>query len=281
MLGDFIYSADVDNAGYRDAAPQKFEKAVWRFLVLAVVFVCGGLIWIFCISPCMVPVKADVKSFSGLDKADVLRIAGIGGAATYISVDAERAEARLMSYPLVESARVIKHFPDRLSIFVEPRRMVAMTLARVNGRVLPLCIDRYGYAYKIGNNLNEMAPSLMPVVSGVLDEGTAIQLGQQVPSAYLPLFSRIGAISDADSRIWQAISEIRIAKKDNGMYDLILYPVNDSIRLRMRSDINKDSIYYALLIYDVYRQSKNGVPYEIDVRSGFGVVSAKEARFGK
>jgi len=280
MLGDFIYSADVSDATYRYVTPQKFEKAARRFLALAAVFVCGGLLWIFCISPCMVPVKAEVKSIPGLSKAEALDIAGISGNATFISINAQSAEQLLETYPLVESARVIKRFPDKVSVFLEPRQAVAVVLARVNGRIRPVYVDRYGYAFKIGNETGGFSPSL-PVVSGVFDDGRAMQLGDRLPMIYLPLFSRIGAISDEDPKIWQTISEIGIAGKDKDMYDLVLYPVYGSIKLRMRNDISKDSIYYALLMFDVCRQYGDAMPDEIDVRSGIGVVSAKGVRFGK
>jgi len=273
MLGNFIYSADVSDATVRYTVSRKFDKAARRFLMLAVIFVTGGLIWIFCISPCMVPVKVEVKSFSGFGKADVLNVAGIGPGAAYISVNTGEAERRLADYYLVESAKVVKRFPDRLSIFLEPRRAVAVVLSRINGKIKPVYFDRYGVAIGMGLGTGDM-PSWLPVVSGVLDDNRMIKPGTKISAAYLPLFARIGEISDEDPKIWQAISEIGVAKKDNDLYDLVLYPVHDPIRLRMRSDINKNSIYYALLMFDVCRQFGETVP-EIDVRSGVGVVNTR------
>jgi len=282
MLGNFIYSADVSDTTYQYDAPKKFEKSVRRFLTLAVIFICGGLVWVFAISPCMVPVRAEIKSFAGLNAADVLNIAGIGGNAAYIAINATEAEQRLSNYYLIESAKVVKRFPDRLSIFLEPRRAVAMVFAQVNGRIQPVYFDRHGVAFKVGNGAGEVSPSWMPIVSGVFDRGQQIGPGMRLPAAYLPLFSRIGAISDEDPKIWQAISEISIVRKSHDLYDLILYPVHDSIRLRMRSDISKESIYYALLMFDVCRQLGKDAPEEIDVRSGIGVVTnAKEDSFGE
>jgi len=281
MLGDFIYSADVSDATYRYDAPQKVEKAVRRFLMLAVIFICGGLLWVFCVSPCMVPARIEIKNIAGLSATDVLNIAGIGSRDAYVAINAAEAQQRLSGYYLVESAKVIKRFPDRLSIFLEPRRAVAVILAQINGKTQPVYFDRYGVAFKVGNGAGEVSPSWMPIVTGVLDDGQQVMPGMQLSAAYLPLFSRIGAITDEDPRIWQAISEIGIAKKTNELYDLVLYPVHDSIKLRMRSDISKESIYYALLMFDVCRQLGEDAPEEIDVRSGIGVVNAKEVRFGK
>ena len=291
MLGDFIYSEEIENTSYhagtpyRDTpyrdTPQKVEKAVKRFLFLAVIFVCAGLIWIFAISPCMVPVKADIRSFPGIDKPEVMAIAGIGGGSTYISINAEQAEVLLSRHPLVESAKVVKRFPDRVSVFLEPRKAVALTLAAVNGRTQPVYFDRHGVAFRIGGGPGDMPPSWLPVVSGIFDSSYQPWLGMRLPSAIVPLFSRIGAISDEDPNIWKAISEIGITRKNSDLYDLVLYPVQDSIRLRMGSDITKDSIYYALLMFDVCRKFGNDIPREIDIRSGIGVFNTRGARFGE
>ena len=287
MLGDFIYSGEVEDASYQYDTPAdndkalKIEKTVRRFLALAAVFVCIGLVWIFCVSPAMVPVKIDVKTFQGLSKQDVLNIAGIRSGATYISINAQEAETFLSRHPMVESAKVIKRFPDRLLIFLEPRQAVAAVIARVNGRLQPVFIDRYGVAFRVGNGAGEAPPAWLPVVSGVLDERQPLGLGMRLSPVYQPLFSRIAAISEEDYRIWQAVSEIGIARKSNYLYDLVLYPVNSQIRLRMESDINKDSIYYALLMADVCRQIGGRLPEEIDARSGLGVFKLKEGGFGE
>jgi cell division protein FtsQ len=287
-LGDYIYSGDVEDAAYQYDVPadndkaQKIEKTVKRFLALAAVFISIGLVWVFAISPALVPVKIDVKSFQGFGKADVLNFAGIRNGATYISINAQEAEALLSKHPMVESVKVIKRFPDRLSIFLEPRQAVAVVVARVNGRLQPVYVDRYGVAFRVGNGAGEAPPSWLPVISGVLDERQPLGLGMQLNAVYLPLFSRIAAISEGDSNIWQAVSEIGIAKKSNDVYDLLLYPVNSQIKLRMGSEISKENIYYALLMADVCRQLGNGrLPDEIDARSGLGVYKPKGAGFGE
>jgi len=293
MLGDFIYSGEVEDAAFQyDSAygydgpadndkAQKIEKTVRKFLALAAVFVAIGLVWIFCVSPVMVPVKIDVKSFQGLSKTEVLNYAGIKNGATYIAVNANEAETLLSGHPMVESAKVIKRFPDRLSIFLEPRQAVAVVIARVNGSLRPVYVDKYGYAFRVGNAAGETPPAWLPVVSGVFDDSRPLGLGMRLPHGYLSLFSRIAEISGEDPKIWQAVSEIGIAKKSNGLYDLVLYPVNSRIRLRMGSDIGKDNIYYALLMADACLRLGGGLPDEIDARSGLGVYKTKEAGFGE
>jgi cell division septal protein FtsQ len=286
MLGDFIYSGEVEDAAYQYDVPindktQKIEKTIKRVLALAAVFISIGLVWVFAVSPALVPVKIDVKTFQGLGKPEVLNFAGIRNGATYISINAQEAETLLTRHPMVESAKVVKRFPDRLSIFLEPRQAVAAVVARVNGRLQPVYIDRYGVAFRIGNGAGEAPPSWLPVVSGVLDERQPLGLGMQLNPVYLPLFSRIAVINEGDSNIWQAVSEIGIARKSNDLYDLVLYPVNSRIKLRMGSEISKENIYYALLMVDVCKQLGGGLPAEIDARSGLGVFRTKEDSFGE
>ena len=243
------------------------------------VFALGGLIWVFFISPAMVPVKANVQSFPGFSTSEVLAAAGIHNRSTFISINAYEAERLLSQHYMVESAKVVKHFPDRVSVYLEPRKAVAVSFARVNSRTQPVYIDRHGVVCGIGGG--EGASPWLPVISGVFGDSDQPWLGMQVSAPFLPLFSRISAISDEDSNIWRAISEIGITKKENDLYDLVLYPVRDSIRLKVGNDITKDSIYYALLMFDVSRQFGDAVPAEIDVRSGIGVFNNQGGYLGE
>jgi len=289
MLSDFTYEEEVvdhkstnhePKTSYKYDAPRKYEKVIRRFLVLAVVFILGGLIWVFFISPAMVPATVNVFTFPGLDRTAVLHHAGIGGGATFVSVNAAEAQLLLSRHPLVESARVVKTFPDRISIYLEPRQAVAVSIASISGRMQPMYIDRHGVVFRIGGGPGETAPPWLPVVSGLYGGVMALYLGARLPEPILPLFSRIGAIMDENPNIWQAISEISVVWNDNGTFDLLLYPVNNFIRLRMGSDITMTCIYYALLMLDVVRQFGGSVPSEIDVRSGIGVFTTEEARLG-
>jgi cell division protein FtsQ len=178
---------------------------------------------------------------------------------------------------MVESVKVVKRFPDRLSIFIEPRQAVAVILADVNGVTRPVYVDRHGVPFNIGNGEGNR-PSWLPVVSGI-PSGTS-RLGTPLPAVFAPLFEQISAICDEDPGLWQAISEVNIVRKNYGRFELVLYPVKYPVRLRMSDDINRESLRYALLMLDVFRR-EGSLPDEIDVRSGIGVVKEKEVRFGE
>ena len=285
MLGDFIYST----AGSSETAPRsetqmqfavsgKFEKNIKRFLLFASIFLCGGLIWLFAISPCKAFTLVEVKGFPGFEKEAVLKFAGIGNGTSYVSLNAAEAERLLAGHHLVESVRVVKRFPDRLSIFLEPRQAVAAILADVGGVTRTVYVDRYGVPFMIGDGKGQKQPSWLPVVSGI-PIGTS-RLGTPLSAVFAPLFTQIGLIHDEAPELWRAISEIKIIRRDYGKYELVLFPLKYPVRLRMGDEITKESLRYALLMLDVVRTGVT-VPEEIDVRSGIGVVKAKEIRFGE
>jgi cell division protein FtsQ len=149
MSGNFIYSEDALPA--KPAASRGFEKGLKRLIVIAAVILGAECLWLFVVSPCMPLSTVEVDTFSGFDRTEVLALAGIGEGASFVSVDAGAVEAALERYHLVESARVIKRFPDRVRIYLEPRRAVALSLATVSGRTLPVYFDREGVIFKIGN----------------------------------------------------------------------------------------------------------------------------------
>jgi cell division septal protein FtsQ len=265
----------------RDAA-RRMEKVLKRFLAAVALVLCGALAWLFFVGPATMPATVTVFSFPGLERAEALRQAGIGERATFASVNAADAQLLLSRHPLVESARVVKNFPDRIALHIEPRQAVAVSIATINGRMQTLYFDRRGVAFRTGGapGAGSLAAPWLPVVSGLYSEALEMRLGASLPDSVLPLFSRIGAITDENPGIWQAISEIGVAWNDNGTYDLVLYPVNSFTRLRMGSDITVEGIFYGLLMIDAIRASGDPMPGEIDARSGIGVIRTEEARLG-
>ena len=278
----------IDDSGdiSDDESSGKVENALKYFLSLAALVVCLGFVWWFFISPAMVPASVSVSGFPGFSTPEVLRQAGIRERATFLSVNASRAQTLLSRYPLVESARVVKTFPDRIFIHLEPRKAVAVGVARIDGRMQPVYFDRYGFAFMFGDGPGiPPPPGSVPVVSGIYRGDVSLGLGTRLSDSLLPLFSRIGGITDADRTIWKAISEIVVEWNENGTYDLVLYPTNSLVRIRMGSDMDAGAIRYALLMLDVVRGNGDahgsGGIEEIDARSGIGVLRGEGAGFGK
>lgn len=80
-----------------------------------------------------------ITGLSELREGEVLAASGVGPAHSLPFLDAEAVRKRLLDMPLVESARVLKLYPDRLVIALEERRPFA--LWQRQGRVSVVSAD--------------------------------------------------------------------------------------------------------------------------------------------
>jgi cell division protein FtsQ len=274
MAGDFVYADDLS---LKPAASGKIEKGLKRLLIIAGFILGAELIWLFIVSPCIPLSTLEVRGFPGFDGADVLARAGIReGVSSFISVNAKEVEEILSTHHLVESVRVIKRFPDRLSIFLEPRRAVALSLAEVRGRLLPLYFDKYGVVFRIGGG--EAPSAYLPIISGLAFENPVP--GMRLPAALGPLLAELAKIEEDTPELLEAVSEIRLNPGVFNGFDLELYPVHYPARVRLGDNFSEDTLRYMLLMLDVFNAG-GSVPTEIDFRSGMGSYKVKEARSGE
>ncbi|MDR2479478.1 MAG: FtsQ-type POTRA domain-containing protein [Treponema sp.] len=254
---------------------QKAVMMLKRLALVTGICLAGGFIWIFIVSPCR-PLNIAVTGFSGFNGQQVLTFARIQEGASYFSLDASAVAEQLSSHYLVESARVDKRFPDRLSIFIQPRQAVALTLSVVEGRQVPLYLDREGVVFRIGNEGIAAPAEGLPVISGLVVNQPF--LGMRLPVLFEPLFSELGKIKDEAPGLLKALSEIQIMRRAYGGYDILLYPTYIPVRVRLGDNFNADTLGYVVLILDVLKPVRP-LPEEVDFRTGVGAYTVKEARF--
>jgi cell division protein FtsQ len=256
---------------------KEFETGIKILIIAAASVLVLELLWILVISPCMPLSRLEVAAFSGLGRDEVLRQAGIGERSSYVSVDPRSVEKRLEALREVESARVIKRFPNSVSILVVPRVAVAMAFDQIEGRQQPVYFDRHGIPFKTGGSLSpDQSPHAahlgLPVISGLPLEGP-------LPSVYLPLFASLDRIRDADPRLLLTISEIRVNRKPFDGFDLILYPVHSPIRVRLEPGLTEETLRYVMLMLNVFA-SRNQEIEEIDFRTETASYKLKEVSSG-
>ena len=278
MSGEFIY----DNYGrteefrLKKTSANGIEKGLKKIIIIALIVLGAEFIWFFCISPCIPFSTVEVRGFPGFDGETVLNFAGIGGSASFATVNAANAEKLLAGHYLVESARVVKRFPDRISIFLEQRKAVARSLVTVEDRQLPVYYDKKGVVFQIGGEISQAsaAPSVnLPILSGLII--TEPSLGMRLPAALLPLLEECDRILAASPELMSAISEIRINRKPFDGFDLVLYPVYYPVRVQLGNSINEETLRYVMLVLNVIGQRKTW-PQEIDFRSGMSSYTIKE-----
>jgi len=246
----------------------KLEKWLKRFLVIAGIVITAQLFWLIVISPFIPFSSIEVQVIDGLSQSEIIRLAGITDTSSFMSTNVNEVRDRLLSNVLVDSARVTKRFPDRLSIFLTPREAVAVTLGVMDSRQQLLLIDRHGVFFKTGSTSETYK---LPVISGIENP----QINMQLPPALIPMIESITAIAVNSPELMAAISEIRIERKAWAGYDLVLYPVHSNIRVRVESYLTEDILKYIFLMLNVFENS-SVKPQEIDFRSGIGSYFLKE-----
>jgi cell division protein FtsQ len=279
MSGDFSYAEEIPV--HRVSSTERFI----RMLIL----IAGGLLliellWLLVIRPCLPLYRVEITDIPGMDRETVLAWAGIGKKSSFFSINRERAELSLKSLPQIESALVEKIFPDSLRIILTERPAVAMSLVRVDGRLVPVYFDREGILIRIGNSAGERSRRAgggtweAPLISGlILNEPV---LGMRLPASFALFLANLEKIYAATPVLLQAISEIHINRKAYESFDLVLYPVHHTIRVRTGSDINEEMLRYIMLMLDVLDLKKMNVE-EIDFRAGMASYIIKEASSGK
>jgi hypothetical protein len=269
-MADFSYAA----SGFipeKAKSSKKAEKGLKRLLILAAFILAAEMIWLFAVSPCIPFSTVEIHGFSGFDRADILACAGINENSSFVSTNVKDAQTRLAAHNLVESARVAKRYPDRLSIFLEGRRPAAVSLAYYGGAQKILYIDRHGVIFKTGN---EKPVDVLPVVSGL--EFNALSLGTPLPTALTPLFESISQIAANAPELLLTVSEIRVERKAWDRFDAVVYPAHSPIRARYENKLTEDNLRNMLLALDVFK-SRFPKPKEVDFRSGVSSYKTKGA----
>jgi cell division protein FtsQ len=275
MISDISYNtADRHNIheadfGKKTKTSGKIEKGLKRLLILAMIIFAAQLIWLFGISPFFPFSTIEVHEISGFDRSQILKFSGIDDTSSFISTNAKDVEAKLTGHLLVESATVIKRFPDKLSIFIKPRQAAAVALTSIDSKQVPVYVDRQGVFFKLGDAAS--LDSSLPVISGFDNP----RLNMRLPASLIPLVESLSDISSSSPQLLASVSEIRIERKAWEGFDLVLFPVHSSIKVRFENNLTEDALRYMLLMLNVFENSSQK-PGEIDFRSGIGAYRLNE-----
>jgi len=207
-----------------------------------------------------------------LSSSEIIELAGITGGESYFSVSASEIESRLLENRLIQGVKVEKHFPSAIKIIIEGREPFALSFMEVDGWTVPVALDREGVIFEIGDGITDYD---LPVISGLTFQN--LKLGTQLPSMFIPYLSRLSAVKQSSSALFEQISEIKFVEKTEGTFDVVIYPANSSVRFRTNSDITDGMLQQMFTVLDVMEE--NGIDKqtdELDFRSGKIVYRVKE-----
>jgi cell division protein FtsQ len=262
MTGSFSYAPE--------SGMKKSGRKINRILIFVGIILAAELTWLFIISPCLPFSTIDVYGFPGIERSEVLSLAGIWERSSFFSTNIHEIQNKIASHSLVESVKVIKRFPDRISIYLDPRKAIVVSLVSVDNEQIPVYIDRHGVIMKIGNGAQD---NNLLVLSGL--EFEAVHVNMRLPSELIPFLENVSRLLLDFPELMASISEIRVEKKAWEGIELVLFPMHSSIRVRVENNLSDETLRYVLLILDVFNK-QNPKPEEIDFRSGIGSFKIKE-----
>jgi cell division protein FtsQ len=254
-------------------AERRFPRTV-KWVALFVVFaIVAELVWVLGVSPFMPFSKFEVSGYSGVS-ADAIRVAaGVGMQASFVSTDTKAVEAALLAVPEIESAKVSKRFPDTLEIVITMRRAAGVIFAQSGGGVIPIYFDAKGNVFKVGASRNKsLSPLALPLISGI--KVTNPREGMKLPSELVPFFASLADIEAKNPKLLSALSEIQVEHTEFDDYDIILYPLDKRVKVKIAS-LSEQTLSYALLMADVLGDT-HGVS-EIDFRTGMAAYTVKRS----
>ncbi|WP_169714822.1 cell division protein FtsQ/DivIB [Spirochaeta cellobiosiphila] len=242
-------------------------KIIIFILVLFLIF---ELFFYLVISPRLRVTSIVVESEISLNEKQIKTIAGLNQPIYFYSLQVDQIESRLETVPVVRKAVVSKQFPGKLKIVLYKRQPLFISLIGNKGNTIPVMFDTEGIAYEWDRDIKDFN---YPIISGLQFEN--IEPGMDLPSILDPLVKNLVAIKEDNPNLFYFISELRIQKKGDNDFDLLLYPNRWPLPVRIGSDFNIETLKQVLIVLDVMNQQKH-LPQEIDMRTDHVVYSQKE-----
>lgn len=261
----------------RTSRKQIRESVFNRALVILVIALClilvGELVFHFVIAPRMTVRTVTIKSDSSLSKEEILAIAGIEEGVYYYNLDTVQIREDLEGLAQVREAVVEKVFPDALNITLYGRVPLAMFFFTTpEGASIPLVIDDQGVVFEIGSGVSEWD---LPVITGVKFQ--QLRVGMKLPERVRPILQDLRTLQNQEPDLFRLISELRLISKSTGVLEILLYPIQYPVRLRLSAGLDPAAMRNALIILDLLAgQEALRRVRELDMRSGEVVYRMEE-----
>jgi cell division protein FtsQ len=250
-----------------------FNRALVILVIALCLFLVGELVFHFIIAPRMTVRSITIKSDSSLSKEEILAIAGIEESVYYYNLDTVQIREDLEGLAQVREAVVEKVFPDALNITLYGRVPLAMFFfITPEGASIPLVIDDQGVVFEIGSGVSEWD---LPVITGVKFQ--RLKVGMKLPDAVRPILQDLSALQNQEPDLFRLISEFRLISKSTGVLEILLYPIQYPVRLRLAAGLDPVVMRNALIILDLLAgQEALRRVRELDMRTGEVVYRMEE-----
>jgi cell division septal protein FtsQ len=245
--------------------------------ILLIIFLIE-IVYYFFITPNLVikSIYIQAPKEFGLSNREVLDLAGIGDERGFFQIDSTLIQQRLEAYHTIAQASVSKTFPDTLDIQITLRNASVLTFLNTSGASLPIAVDRDGIVFQIGEEVQDFT---LPVLSGI--KFNQLRRGMQLPQEIVSLIRDLERIKQENPVAYRQISEIRLQKIGEQLWDAVLYPVNYQIEVNIGNSLDVISMGNILTILDAASDEGLLDQWEaLDIRTGTIVYRLREAQDG-
>ncbi|MFH2114364.1 MAG: FtsQ-type POTRA domain-containing protein [Spirochaetota bacterium] len=203
---------------------------------------------------------------------------GLPEKAHFFTVDTGTVSANLMAHPKIAMAEARLAFPNRLIVTVTERTPIAVVYARsASGRMEAHCVDAFSVVFAPASDYPGTRD--MPVISGVEIRG--LRYGINLGGPFTALIASLAEVSAVEPALIRAISEIRMIAREGALPEIVLYPANYRLPVRMRPVLNPALLKSMMLVLDVVEgRGLSSTISELDLRSDTFVYRTKEAVSG-
>jgi len=250
-----------------------FNRFLLVLVLCLILFLVGELVFHLIIAPRLTVRNIVIRSDLSLSKEEILSIAGTEENAFYYKIDPVRIRGALEQLPMVRKAVVEKTFPDSLNITLYGRIPLSILFFTTpEGTSIPMVIDDQGVVFEIGRTLSEWD---LPVITGM--EFKKLEVGTRLPEKVQPILQDLHRLRQEDPGVFRLISEIRLIPKAAGNLEILLYPIQFPVRLRLAGGLDPAVLHNAVVVLDLLAKQELLIRVrELDMRTGEVVYRMEE-----
>ncbi|SRR6056297_300945 len=176
---------------------------------------------------------------------ELLSIAGVEGDAYFFDVKPKLISARLEQVPIIKSVEVGKEFPHGLTISITERNpLAALTVLDAHGMV-PAYVDSSGVIFRSkGVEFLDL-----PIISGI--DVPSYKDGMQLPQVLIGFLKDLNKLQIDNPVLYRLISEVKFVKKNAADYEVVLFPSQYQVKVRIGPALTEELMKYIVLVLDV------------------------------
>lgn len=195
-------------------------------------------------------------------KRDIADIIGLNNYSSFLFLNTERVENKLLEEPLVRKVFAYKSFPDTLNVRIFGREALAIAYDTRDEKSIPLCFDENGVLFLEGKDVEFFD---LPILTGDMDF-SGVRKGGKLPRAVVPLLNNLKEIRAKNPELYSSISEISVIKKGDMTFDMVLFFTFTPIKAIVGSVLTPEQLESIVVVNSLLQRDGVSVN-QVDFRS--------------